>query len=359
MEVYGEISGIQYKPLFGSKLKTFSARELTEAMHSKTRFLLEMNDQTTFAISRWVSPKRSRSYPHARVYDTLQFAGKRVTIIPIVKDEGIGGDRDFLQWNTLSLMSLLGVYVIIGYYIDALRVPGNPHKVTKQQFDIAYLAAQLQQLLYYHSDPLHWNFKQVEEIDEVAYRAQRAYAELSKKLKIAFHTSSTEAWEKFLQGKETFLRSSRDRARIAQQREIQTVQPKEMLSGKRKAALTITNYLGGTYHFTCDELIVDDDTLVLVEAKHSRSSILPARDDIKDGLIKMMLYTNLRNLRIGDLYFQHSQAILKLTSSHPFTPAKLSRSQRQLLKQLSEEAQQNNFKVQINDQFLDRLYGAF
>ena len=67
-----------------------------------------------FAVSWWVSPKRTRSYPYARVYDTLGFSGKKATIIPIIKDEGKDGDRDFLQWDTISLMSLLGVYVIVG-----------------------------------------------------------------------------------------------------------------------------------------------------------------------------------------------------------------------------------------------------
>lgn len=79
-------------------------------------------------------PKRSRSYPYARVYDSLQ-KSKRITVIPIVKDEGIGGDRDFIQWDTTSLMSLLEVYVIFGYYNRAIINPRRPNKITGQQFD--------------------------------------------------------------------------------------------------------------------------------------------------------------------------------------------------------------------------------
>ncbi|MGC9043411.1 MAG: hypothetical protein ACP5KG_06100, partial [Myxococcota bacterium] len=77
--------------------------------------------------SWWVSPKRTRSYPDARVYDTLSFEGKKVTIIPIINDEGREGDRDFLQWDTISLMSLLGVYVIIGYYKNAEKSKRYAH----------------------------------------------------------------------------------------------------------------------------------------------------------------------------------------------------------------------------------------
>jgi hypothetical protein len=42
------------------------------------------------AFSKWVSPKRTRSYPFARIYNTFHFNTKKVTIIPIIKDEGAG-----------------------------------------------------------------------------------------------------------------------------------------------------------------------------------------------------------------------------------------------------------------------------
>ena len=49
-------------------------------------------DGKLFALSKWVSPKRTRSYPYSRVYDTFDCgAGKVATIIPLIKDEG----RDF------------------------------------------------------------------------------------------------------------------------------------------------------------------------------------------------------------------------------------------------------------------------
>ncbi len=50
----------------------------------------------TFAVSKWISPKRTRSYPFERVFNTLRVS-KKITVIPIVKDEGAKGDRDFIQ----------------------------------------------------------------------------------------------------------------------------------------------------------------------------------------------------------------------------------------------------------------------
>ena len=112
MDLSAKIKGIRYKPLLCRELEVFDYKDLEEAI-SCASFILKINEENQIAISRWVSAKRTRSYPYARVYDTLGFSGKKITIIPIVKDEGKKGDRDFLQWDTVSLMSLLGVYVII------------------------------------------------------------------------------------------------------------------------------------------------------------------------------------------------------------------------------------------------------
>lgn len=109
-----------------SSLDEYSFDQFKKGKVSKSQFLLRIKDQL-LAISRWVSPKRTRSYPYVRVYETLRFKN-RLTIIPLVKDEGIGGDRDFLQWDTVSLMSLLGIYVIIAYYNSA-----EPHTRPKYQ----------------------------------------------------------------------------------------------------------------------------------------------------------------------------------------------------------------------------------
>ncbi|MDW8106684.1 MAG: hypothetical protein RMK45_04290 [Armatimonadota bacterium] len=43
---------------------------------------------TEIALSKWTGPKRTRTYPLARVYDTYSHGGKIITVIPIIKDEG-------------------------------------------------------------------------------------------------------------------------------------------------------------------------------------------------------------------------------------------------------------------------------
>ncbi|MEM0172767.1 MAG: hypothetical protein QXV57_09445, partial [Thermoproteota archaeon] len=129
VDIFAEIRGIKYQPFLCKKLNVFDFADIDWALQKEASFLLKVNENQ-IAVSWWVSPKRTRSYPYARVYDTLCFAGKRVTIIPVLKDEGKDGDRDFLQWDTVSLMSLLGVYVIISYYSDASRNPKFRNKIT-------------------------------------------------------------------------------------------------------------------------------------------------------------------------------------------------------------------------------------
>ena len=90
-------------------------------------------------------------------YDTLGFSGKKVTLIPVMKDEGKQGDRDFLQWDTVALMSLLGVHVIISYYADAEKTknPKYTDKITNQRFDLNHIRSEIDRLHSYQSDALH------------------------------------------------------------------------------------------------------------------------------------------------------------------------------------------------------------
>ena len=113
MNITGKITGIKYKISLAETLKTVDMKDFN--INDAPAFCLVKNRNNSFAVSKWVSPKRTRSYPYERVYSTLN-SSKKITVIPIVKDEGARGDRDFLQWDTVSLMSLLDVFVIFAYY---------------------------------------------------------------------------------------------------------------------------------------------------------------------------------------------------------------------------------------------------
>lgn len=188
MDIFAKITEIKYKPFLCRKLNEFRLKSLKQALTKESTFILDINGKDKLALSWWVSAKRTRSYPYARVYDCLDFTGKKVTVIPIFKDEGKDGDRDFLQWDTVSLMSLLGVYVIITYYNDATTNPKYKNKITNQRFDIVHLTKNINKLLSYHSDPLHWNLSQIDYVGDIAQKALDAYESISKKYGLKMHS---------------------------------------------------------------------------------------------------------------------------------------------------------------------------
>jgi len=349
MEILAEISGLKYTPFSCSSLEVFDSDHLDDALASPN-FILKFDEENKIVVSRWVSPKRTRSYPYANVYDTLGFTGKKVTIIPVIKDEGFDGDRDFLQWDTVSLMSLLGVYVVIGYYVHATKNQAYESKITDQRFDVQYIRSELNELLSYQSDALHWNLSRIDKISMVAEAALNSYDALSRSLGIKMHSraSAIKRIAKLSEGRASFMGLSRQLAKKAQKRESVTTQPKERLEGE-KAIITIKNYLGGNYYFTCDEVELHGNEVYLIEGKHTETGSLPHEGDIKDGLLKMVLFTNLERVTIDGQEYK-PVPVLKLTTGSRHLS--LNEAQEIALKELKEEAHTNTFRIKINDEFI-------
>jgi len=345
MDINAKITGIKYSPVLCESLKSYKETEFEEAFHLNSVFLLNLNEQA-IAISKWVSPKRTRSYPYSRVYNTLNHGGKKVTIIPFVKDEGASGDRDFIQWDTISLMSLLGVYVIISFYSNASKNVNFPDKITDQVFDTGFIFEELNKLLSYQSDALHWNIEQINNIIIPANLARDNYTRIQSETGVKMHSISgiDKRIETILQGKDIFMHTSRNFAKEAQLREIQTNQPKEKITYGIKAQINITNYLGGTYFFTCDEAKIVNNDIQIIEAKHTKYGSLPSIDDIKDALIKMILFSNLKDVFVDGVKL-NPVPILKLTSEN----GKIKKGNT-MLEPIIAEAKANRFKIIVNDE---------
>jgi len=355
-----KIKSIEYTPLMINEdlLKEYTFEQFQKGEVGKSQFLVRVRNNL-LAISRWVSPKRTRSYPYVRVYETLGHKN-RITIIPLVKDEGIGGDRDFLQWDTVSLMSLLGVYVMIAYYTTAEPNPKPEYqktKITKQEFDYNYLSAKIEEYLSYQSDALHWNLKQLAELTEVARLCeQKYYEEISPTLGIQMHNreSFKRKIKEIITSTERFKQFSREQAQGAQDREVKTIQPKELLTSNPKAKLTIRNYLGGAYYFTADECLLHKNSAFLIEKKHSKGQ-MPSANDIKDGIIKMILFTNLDEVKVGTQEYK-SYPVLGLTAKEfpgiwtswgidKVDRTQLTKGNIELITELNKEAKLNGFFV--------------
>ena len=357
MEIIGSIKKIQYHVKLAGTLEVigwsdFQINEMPSAC-------IVSDGQTAFAISKWVSPKRTRSYPYERVYNTLNIF-KKITVIPIVKDEGAAGDRDFIQWDTISLMSLLDVYVIFAYYEKA---ESKGKKITNQKFDNDYILSKIDSISKFHSSALHWNLNELDiHFDDLLEKVKLNYAIIQQDTAIKLHNINgiNRLQKKIDRDVEKFKTFSRGKAEEAQKREFRTIQPKEVLSTASKAKITITNYLGGQYYFTVDEIEIKDEMVYLKEGKHTKTNLLPSKSDIKDGLLKMILYSNIENVEIKSKIYSF-QAVLELTSSLMrgqinsadtdkeidifFKLNKFSETQIQFIATLFEEATTNNFKV--------------
>jgi len=367
MEITGKITGIKYKLFLTDDLQKVDTKKFD--INQVPTACIIVDGKHSFAISRWVSPKRTRSYPYERVYNTLN-TSQKITVIPIVKDEGADGDRDFLQWDTVSLMSLLDVYVIFAYYNKAEKA-GN--KITDQQFDNKYVLSKIKEIKQYHSSALHWNINELKtNFHSILKKVVLSYRKIEMKTKVSLHgiKGLQNFQDKIGADVSLFMQFSRDKALKAQSREFVTTQPKENLSTLSKAKITITNYLGGNYFFTVDEIIVAEEKLFLLEGKHSVNALLPSKGDIKDGLLKMILYCNLTETKV-DGKDMECRPILELTSTQLkgqinsnssaneiesfFTKNNFSASQKNLVESLFKETKSNNFTVNIKHESLDRL----
>ena len=364
-QLSGKIKSIDYKKALTENLPICGGDDVN-AWAAKCCINYE---NCTYAVSKWVSPKRTRSYPYSRVYDTLSTCGgKVITIIPIIKDEGLDGDMDYLQWDTISLMSLLNVYVIIAYYNEADkndRKGRKPNKITNQRLDSNYVISKISELNFYHSSALHWNLKQLERenLEFLLNLSIDGYKNISNKLSIKIHDISNiqKFKNKISEARNSFMNLSRNKAKQAQNRESLTIQPKEALSNGEKMTIEIENYLGGNYYLTVDDVIIKDK-YYLIESKHTNSGLLPALDDIKDGLLKMFIFSNIDELKTkeGSVNFK---PVLRLTSEKLqgkieenssekslnsfFICNNFNESQKKLIKTLIKEANMNNFGILV------------
>lgn len=360
LEITGEVESIKYKQFLGDKLKEFNIETNFDINKTQGAFLLNKQKEQ-INISRWISPKRTRSYPYERVYDTLAYTGKKVAIIPVVKDEGLGGERDFIQWDTIQFLSLLDVRVVLAYYDDAEKNPKGKDKITNQKFDNDFIKAKLDEIIESKETAREWNEREAKNLKSIFEKAKISYKKIAEKTKTYLHDEAKlDELIKYAATPERFIGYSRRNSQNAQEREFVTVQPNESLSTLSKGKITITNALYGKYYFTVDETKIDGKTLYLIEAKHTKRAKFPSKNDIKDGLIKMMLYTNLHNVKYGKTPLDYKVQI-RLTSEKLESSVNsndvaekfdkfcsdnlINAKEKAFLSKLFEEARENDFTV--------------
>lgn len=303
----GFIRDIRYIPILPSKIQTYDLGNFD--INSANTFGIINLDSTAnnLAFSKWVSPKRTRSYPFARIYNTYHLNTKRITVIPIIKDEGLAGDNDRINFITFSWMNLLNVYIVLAWYEDADPVQKVLNKITKQRFNADYVRDKISEIASYQLTALHWNTTHFQrDFNEVYMKAVNSYESIAQAKCVNVHSKSAhiKVLENFQRNQnfslDKFKSFTLPNSLHAAKRESLTNHKLEYLADGVKGIFTISNYLGGEYYLTIDEIYQENNLCVLQESKNSSGGKLPAIDDIKDGLFKLILFSNLDTLLIGD-----------------------------------------------------------
>jgi hypothetical protein len=298
----GVIRNLTYHPsVRKGLLRTF---DIDSIAFNRSYGLIRKGD-IQIGFSTWVSPKRTRSYPFARLYN-IYHVPKRITIIPIIKDEGLRGDCDRINAITLSWMNLANVFIVLAYYDNASA--GKEGKITKQQFNLAHVRAYVNEIWDYQQTALHWNTLHFErDYRDIFLKAVRRYKELSLQLGVPLHNSSDhlKTLAKYCEADqfklELFRKKSLESSRLAMINESVTQHRHEFLQEGAKGLFTLRNYLGGEYYLTADEVYLVDDIVIIQESKNATKGKLPKLADIQDGLFKLILFANLDELTLNDV----------------------------------------------------------
>lgn len=318
----GFIRDIVYTPVLIPKIEIYDIISFN-INHAKPFGIITLDSlQNNIAFSKWTSPKRSRTYPFAKVYNTYHLNSKKVTVIPVIKDEGAGTDNnDRINFITLSWMNLLNVYIILAWYETATRIPNYTNKITNQKLNADYIKQKILEISSYQLTALHWNTTHFERDFQTIYlNAVNSYENIATTQNVSLHSRQKhlEVLNNFQQDDNFHLEKFKDytliRSLAAARRESMTIHSLEYLSDGYKGIFFISNYLGGIYHLTADEVYLEGNIFTIQESKNANKKQLPSEDDIKDGLFKLILFSNLESLFLGDTQVEFKTR-LKITGS--------------------------------------------
>lgn len=301
------------------KLKELSLDDIQSGKTKLRTICMITWNEKKLAVSRWVSAKRTRSEPYARVYKTLaQEKIPKATVIPIVKSEGIGGDTDYIAWDTFSICSFLGVYVVAAYYSNAKESSKPKYKgtkITSQEFDRDFLYDKFKSILTTNLTPQEWNEKERSSLAETAYLAVKNYEKISKETRVKINTDNLKTeLEKFIDP-EGYKNHSHKKSGRGQKAETKTSHFLEDTFGFDKGTVTLSDSKGGYYPWTVDAVLRKGNVILLMEMKNTTISKTPSSGEIEDALFKFHFYANLREIKDENGKKLKSIPIIILSSS--------------------------------------------
>ncbi|MCY4063499.1 MAG: hypothetical protein OXG53_14100 [Chloroflexi bacterium] len=321
LRLKGIIRDIEYDPQVRTKPLEHFALEGFDINAAPGSGIIEFADDTSFGYSKWKGPKPSRTYPAAGVYRTYHLQTKRVTVIPVIKDEGKDTpNNERLGSMTLARMNLTSVYIILAWYEHAepnSKRGGN--RITGQLLNSEFVVEKMREIKRAQKSALHWNTMHFERDFGFVYRqAVESYERIGKQCNVEMHPAEKHLaiLEQYLvDGKfnlDAFARHSSERSSAAAKREAMTTHDLEQLTDGDKAYFELVNLQGGIYHLTADGVFWEDGRLVLQESKNTTKYKMPSLGDIQDGLFRNILFYSIDELYLDSQPIEFTTR-LKLT----------------------------------------------
>lgn len=300
----GVIRNVHYDPHTRiRKLKAYRIEDF-DINQTATIGIIDFGENTLIGYARWKGTKRTRTNTLPGTYNVYHLP-KKVVIIPIIKDEGYQANLDRINSITFSWMNLANVYIILTWYEDAVKHSTRDGRITRQTLNADFVNQRLAEIRTYQQTALHWNVHHFEQHFEYVYRkAVESYATIAQKTGARLvpaerHLAVLESYMKDdVFHLDTFRTTSLERSLKAASRETSVEHIHEYLEGE-KAYFYITNYLGGQYHLTCDEILIENSQFIIQESKNTTKHKLPTLADIQDGLFKLILFLNIDELRLN------------------------------------------------------------
>lgn len=106
----------------------------------------------------------------------------------------------------------------------------------------------------------------------------------------------------------------------------------------------IQNYLSKYFYHIINESEIKKSNVFLIKNKYTKTNSLSLLKDIKDGLLKMVIFSNLSDVKLNNREFEY-RAVLNLYNNKNKQP---SHREKEIIERLKEEGRVNNFDIWIN-----------
>jgi hypothetical protein len=304
----GLIREIHYHACLTEPLTTFPLAGFD--INRAKAFGMIQTEDGELAYAKWVSPKRTQNYPLARVYQTYSpgSAAKKMTIIPVIKDDGREGDIEKIQSSTIAWLNLLNTYIVLGYYDQADRKKeSDRNKLTNHRFNNDFIRSQIQDIATSPLTALQWNQNLLSErFTDIVRRALDAYWEISDRTGVKIH-----AYTGMDQYRDAVL-AEFDAAQNKESRKAPIAQAFRYKGSSTTATFCVQDEWGGLYGIAPEEIVPIDGSYILQESKIALRKALPDLSEIQESLCKLILYSNLDTLHLNGEAVEFSTR-LKLT----------------------------------------------